>query len=115
MVTRLLDGPREVRFRDATAVLPGCDARGPRDDEASAGALRVGLDVDGLREELLPRLGRFERQPADARFVVDGNRVRIVPDAPGRKLDADRIALVPRHEPRRRAPIWPGSSPPSRS
>ena len=38
-------------------------------------------------------LGRFERQPADARFVVDGNRVRVVPDAPGRKLDADRIAL----------------------
>ena len=26
-------------------------------------------------------------------FVVDGSRVRVVPDAPGRKLDADRIAL----------------------
>jgi vancomycin resistance protein YoaR len=58
-----------------------------------AGTLRVGLDVDRLRKELLPKLGRFEREPVDARFVVDGNRVRVAADTPGRKLDADRIAL----------------------
>ena len=93
VVTRLLDGPREVRFRDATAVLPVATLAALVTTKPLAGALRVGLDVDGLREELLPTLGRFERQPVDARFVVDGNRVRVVPDAPGRKLDADRIAL----------------------
>ncbi len=32
-----------------------------------------------LRTALLPRLGRFERLPVDARFVVDGTRVRLVP------------------------------------
>jgi vancomycin resistance protein YoaR len=29
----------------------------------------------------------------DARFIVDGNRVTVAADTPGRKLDADRIAL----------------------
>ena len=93
VVTRLLDGPREVRFRDATAVLPVATLAALVTTKPQGDTLRVGLDVDGLREELLPRLGRFERQPVDARFVVDGNRVRVVPDVPGRKLDADRIAL----------------------
>jgi vancomycin resistance protein YoaR len=93
VVTRLLDGPREVRFRDATAVLPVATLAALVTTKPQHGALRVGLDVDGLREELVPRLGRFERQPADARFVVEGDRVRLAPDTPGRKLDPDRIAL----------------------
>ena len=40
---------------------------------------------------LLPRLGRFEREPADARFVIEGNRVRVAPAVPGRRLDGERI------------------------
>jgi vancomycin resistance protein YoaR len=93
VVMRLLDGPREVRFRDATVVLPVATLAALVRTKPLNGTLRVGLDIDGLRGELLPRLGRFEREPVDARFVVEGNRVRTVPDAPGRKLDADRIAL----------------------
>ena len=93
VVTRLLDGPREVRFRDATAVLPVATLASLVTTKPVAGTLRVGLDVDRLRKELLPKLGRFEREPVDARFVVDGNRVRVAADTPGRKLDADRIAL----------------------
>ena len=38
------------------------------------------------------RLGRFERQPVDA-ARCRRRPVRLVPDVPGRKLDADRIAL----------------------
>jgi vancomycin resistance protein YoaR len=93
VVTRLLDGPREVRFRDATAVLPVATLAALVTTKPVAGTLRVGLDVDGLREELLPELGRFEREPVDARFIVDGSRVRVAADTPGRRLDADRIAL----------------------
>jgi vancomycin resistance protein YoaR len=93
VVTRLLDGPREVRFRDATAVLPVATLASLLTTKPLAGTLRVGLDVERLRKELLPKLGRFEREPVDARFIVDGNRVRVAADTPGRRLDADRIAL----------------------
>ena len=91
--TRLLDGPREVRFRDATAMLSAAALGDLLTTEAGKGALRVALDPEGLRKALLPRLGRFEREPADARFVVEGNRVRVVPAMPGRKLDGERIGL----------------------
>ena len=93
VVTRLLDGPREVSFRDATAPLPVATLAALVRTKPLNGALRVGLDAAGLREELLPTLGGFERQAVDARFVVDGSRVRAAPDVPGRRLDADRIAL----------------------
>ena len=93
VVARLLDGPREVRFRDATAVLPAATLGALVTTNALSGSLRVGLDADALRKELLPRLGRFERQPEDARFVIDGNGVRVASAAVGRRLDADRIAL----------------------
>jgi vancomycin resistance protein YoaR len=93
VVTRLLDGPREVRFRDATAPLPVATLAALVTTKPLNGALRVGLDADRLREELLPTLGRFERPAVDARFVVEGSRVRVAPDEPGRRLDADRIAL----------------------
>ncbi len=92
-VSRLLDGPREVRFRDGSATLSAATLRSLVTATPLAGRLRVGLDAAGLRAELQPRLGRFERAPANARFVVDGTRVRIAPAAPGRQLDAERIGM----------------------
>ena len=62
VVTRLLDGPREVRFRDATAALPVATLAALVTTKPLNRVLRVGLDPAGLREELLPTLGRFERQ-----------------------------------------------------
>lgn len=90
-VTRLLDGPREVRFRDGSAVLSAATLSGLVTTKPVAGRLRIGLDAAGLRTELLPRLGRFERPPTDARFVVDGTRVRLAPAASGKELDGERI------------------------
>jgi len=90
-VARLLDGPREVRFRDASVVLPVATLSGLVTTEPVAGRLHVGLDAAALRTELLPRLGRFERLPASARFVVDGTRVRVARAAPGKRLDGERI------------------------
>jgi len=92
-VSRLLDGPREVRFRDGSAVLSAATLSGLVTTKPVAGRLRVGLDAAGLREELLPRLGRFERAPVNARFVIDGTRVRIAPAALGRELDGERIGV----------------------
>ncbi len=91
--TRLLDGSRVVRFRDASAVLSAVALGDLITAKAVAGRLQVGLDPAGLRRALRPRLGRFEREPADARFVIEGNRVRIVPAAPGRRLDGERIGI----------------------
>jgi vancomycin resistance protein YoaR len=91
-VERLLDAPREVRHRDAAAVLSVVALGDLVTTKPVAGRLAVGLDAERLREELLPRLGRFERAPQDARFVVEGNRVRLVPGVPGRRIDAERTA-----------------------
>ena len=90
-VVRLLDGPREVRFRDAAATLSVATLAGLVTTQHAGGRLAVGLDAAGLREALVPRLGRFERPAADARFVTNGSSVRLVRASPGKKLDGERI------------------------
>ncbi len=90
-VARLLDRPREVRFRDASTILSVATLAGLVSTRAEMGRLRVGLDSERLRQALLPRLSRYERLPADARFVTSGDSVRLVPAAPGKELDAERI------------------------
>ncbi len=90
-VRRLLDGSREVRFRDTGAVLPVATLASLLTTEPDAGQLRIALDPEALRRALLPRLGRFEDAPADARFVTDGTRVQLVRATEGRRLDGERI------------------------
>ena len=108
--TRLLDGPREVRFRDADGPAPGRDAGGARHDEAS--------------ERSAPRRARSPRvsvrsscrasaassgSRVDARFVVEGttcqSRARRARQEarcrPDRASHSSRTC--------RRVPIWPGS------
>ena len=89
--TRLLDGPREVHYRDRSAELSASALGDLLTTTPERGRLRVGLDPAGLRAALVPRLGRFEREPADARFAVEGPRIRVVPAAPGRRLDGEQI------------------------
>ena len=91
-VERLLDAPREVRFRDVGVSLPVATIRRLVVTEPRAGKLVVGLDPAALRTALEPGLGRFEVEPLSARFEVDGDVVRLVPSAPGRRLDGQRIA-----------------------
>ena len=61
------------------------------------------------------RLGRFERQPVDARFVVDGTRVRDRSRRPGPEARRRADRRSPSSRTSRRGPIGPGSSSPSRS
>ena len=73
---RLLDGPRRCGIAiDGDAV--GGDARRLVTTRRSPGRPAGRLDAGRLRAQLLPRLGRFERPPADARFVIDGTRVHV--------------------------------------
>ena len=92
-IEKLLASPRSVRFRDAEAPLPAAVLRSLVVTTAEEGRLVVGLRPEGLRSALLPRLGRFEQSARDARFVVDGARVKVVPSRPGRQLDAERISM----------------------
>ena len=79
------------------------------------GALRVGLDVEGLREELLPR-ARPLRAAAGRRAVRRRGQPR---QASSRTRPAGGSMPTGSRSPSsrtcRRAPIWPGSSRPSRS
>ncbi len=90
-VKRLLREPREVRFRDSVAVLQAGTLAPLITTEPEAGQLAIRLDPDGLRQALLPRLGRYEQAPTDARFVVEGARARLIRAADGRRLDGERI------------------------
>ena len=90
-VDRLLDGPRSVRFQDVEAPLSVSLLRSLIVTAPLGREIVVGLDSQRLRAALLPGLGRFETPPRDARFTVDGPRVRIVPSVPGRELAAARI------------------------
>jgi vancomycin resistance protein YoaR len=56
------------------------------------GALRVVLARDALGRELEPLLAGSTREPVDARFRVEGRRVRVVPARPGTTLDAGESA-----------------------
>ena len=86
-VVRLLDGPREVRFRDAAATLPVATLAGLVTTQPAGGRLAVGLDADGLREALRPSSGairasrrrctlRDERKLRQARSSVSRQEAR---------------------------------------
>ena len=89
---RLLDGPREVRFRDTGAVLPVATLASLVTTEPVAGRLLIGLDPERLRRGTAPT-SRSVRAPRrrTRRFVTDGARVRLVPATEGRGLDGERI------------------------
>ncbi len=90
-VKRLLREPREVRFRDSVAVLRASTLAPLITTEPAGSQLGIRLDPKGLREALLPRLGQYEQAPTDARFVIDGTRVRLVGAVDGKRLDVERI------------------------
>ena len=91
-IERLLDGPRRVRFQDATSTLTPTRLRALVGTAREDGELGVSLDPKGLAASLRLRLGRFEVPARDATFAVGLQRARIVPAKPGRALDLERIS-----------------------
>ena len=54
----------------------------------------VVLDREALARAVRPRLGKWIVQARNARFVVEGDRVRVAPSAPGRDVDENRVAAA---------------------
>ena len=66
-------------------------ARLVRFDERGSRFL-VGFDPDRLARVLDPAMGAHERRAVNARFEVDGRRVRVAPSRPGIGLDVENAA-----------------------
>jgi vancomycin resistance protein YoaR len=88
----LLQEPRTIRAGERSVVLQPALLRRALRFEPTGGKLAVTLSPDALGRALRLRLHRFEVPARDARFVVEGKRVRVRPSRPGRELDLDRIA-----------------------
>jgi vancomycin resistance protein YoaR len=57
-----------------------------------AGAFRVGFDPKRLAKAVQPLLAPWRRRAVNARFVVDGTRVRLSPSRPGLDVDGAWVA-----------------------
>jgi vancomycin resistance protein YoaR len=90
-IEQLLAEPRHVSFEDAEATLTPQRLRALVRTKRSDGTLVVALDPQGLGASLRPRLGRYEVEPREATFAVDGHHARVVPSHRGRVLDLERI------------------------
>lgn len=87
---------RTIVARPADVVLGGVRLRVPASVVARAIRVsdrRVTLSAEVLRPVLKRRFGRFERPSTPARFVVDGERARVVASQDGLAIDADAAAL----------------------
>jgi vancomycin resistance protein YoaR len=102
----VLGAPVAIRFRGHRmgALSPQALAPLVRFEQA-AGGIRIGLDRPGLVALLEPMVRARTRRPVDARFVVVGERVRIIPSRPGTTLapkQAQAAVLAAALDPSRR-------------
>ena len=91
-IERLLDGPRRVRFEDATSTLTPTRLRTLVRTARENGALGVSLEPKGLAASLRLRLGDYEVPARDATFAVNAEGAQVVRSKPGRRLDLERIS-----------------------
>jgi vancomycin resistance protein YoaR len=64
----------------------------PLSSSTSGSTIEVALDTGVIGRRLRQTLGGLEREPEDARFTIDGDRVSLLPSTDGRALDVDGIA-----------------------
>ena len=88
----LVEEPRTIRAGEQEVVLRRSLLRRALRFPVREGAPRVELSVDVIRRVLRSRLRRLERPARDASFVVSGERVRVRPSQPGRRLALERVA-----------------------
>ena len=88
-----VSAPVELTFdgRDLGALSPAQLAALARFD-AKGDRLELTMDGERLVKILDPRLAEFELRARNARFAVNGTRVRILPSRPGLALDGPRAA-----------------------
>lgn len=63
-----------------------------RSRPADAGGLEVYFDAGAVEKKLEPLRKNLEDEPKNARFVAEGDRVKIEPSRPGTLLDATAVA-----------------------
>jgi vancomycin resistance protein YoaR len=95
VVERLVGAPVSIDFHGARlgALTPLQLARAVR-VRPTAHDFAVDLDGDRLARVVRPRLGRWIVRARNARFVVAGSRVRVVPSRPGRDVDPRQLAAA---------------------
>jgi vancomycin resistance protein YoaR len=89
---RLLSGPRVVSLGPARVTLRPSTLRRALRFEPRGPRLAVALDPGVLGARLRQTWGGLERGPVDARFVIEGDAVRLQPSVDGRQLDVEGIA-----------------------
>jgi vancomycin resistance protein YoaR len=90
-----LDAPIGIDYHGARrgALTPPQLARGI-EIRTRARRFAVVLDPDSLARLVRPRLGKWIERARNARFVVRGDLVSIVPSAPGRDVDPHQVAVA---------------------
>jgi vancomycin resistance protein YoaR len=90
---RLLTEPRQVVLGTTAVTLGPKRLREALRFSPGDGGLVVSLDRATLGRQLHAAFAKLERAPRDARFVITSTGgVGIIPAAPGKKLDVERIA-----------------------
>jgi vancomycin resistance protein YoaR len=89
----LVDEPVALTFKDEEvgSLTPQRLARLVR-FRVGAERFRVGLDPQRVAKAVEPMLAQWRRRAANARFVLDGTRVRIRPSRPGLAVDGRWVA-----------------------
>ena len=89
---RLLTTPPRVILRTLKKQLRREDVAAALAFTPVAPDIRVDLDEEVLASTLGKAFAEGERPPRDARFVIQGEKVTLVPDRPGRGVDMARLA-----------------------
>jgi len=87
----LIGAPRVVRLGPARVTLPRQTLRKALRFRPSAGSIEVAFDPEVIGRRLRLTLAGLERDPVDARFTIDGDRVSLIPSSDGRALDVERV------------------------
>jgi vancomycin resistance protein YoaR len=88
----LLATPVTVQIRTVSVTIPPATLGGMLTARQDGTDLTLDVERDALRDALGERAGALEHEPAGARFVVEGSRVRIQAHVTGTTLDLDQIA-----------------------
>ena len=89
---RLLDAPRVIALGPARVTIRPDTLRRALRFRASGSKIALSLSPAVLARRLRLTLGGLEREPVEARFVLEGDRVLLHPSREGRALDVEGIA-----------------------
>lgn len=87
----LIVEPRVVRLGPARITIRRQTLRKALRFRPNGSRIEVALDTGVIGRRLRQSFGGLEREPEDARFTIDGDRVSLLPSTDGRALDVEGI------------------------